>query len=60
MKKKKQKLADFVKLHGIMQAGVLCGVSAVTLWRWGTGKTKPEGNDARRLAELGVEVSRGK
>lgn len=47
-------LSQFKKLHGPTGAAALCGVSTVTLWRWETKRTKPEGNDARRLAELGV------
>lgn len=55
-KTKKTPLAKFVEQHGLTSAAALCGVSAVTLWRWQTGRTRPEGNDARRLEELGVEV----
>lgn len=57
MKKRKQTLEQFEKKHGPMVAAALCGVSYVTLWRWKTKRTKPEGNDARRLIELGVRVS---
>lgn len=47
-------LKQFKEKHGPTAAAALCGVSPVTLWRWETGRTKPEGNDARRLVELGV------
>ncbi len=49
-------LAQFKKKHGPTQAAALCGVSTVTIWRWETKRTVPEGNDARRLVELGVTV----
>lgn len=57
---KKQKtltLVQFKKKHGPTAAAALCGVSVVTLWRWETKQTKPEGNDARRLVELCVTVA---
>ena len=53
---KKMRLADYIKLHGLTTTAALCGVSVVTLWRWETKRTKPGGNDARRLAELGISV----
>ena len=53
---KKMSLLAFVKRHGPTSAAALCGVTTVTLWRWQTKRTKPEGNDVRRLAELGVTV----
>jgi hypothetical protein len=58
--KKKMKpvtLAQFKKKHGPTAAAALCGVSTVTLWRWLTKQTKPQGNDARKLAELGVTAA---
>ncbi len=58
--KKKMKtvtLVDFKKKHGPTAAAALLGVTTVTIWRWETKRTAPEGNDARRLAELGVTVS---
>ena len=55
--KKKLTLAQFKKNHGPTAAAALCGVTTVTLWRWITKRTKPEGNDARRLVELGVKIS---
>lgn len=54
--KKPMTLKQFKEKHGPTSAASLCGVTAVTLWRWITKRTKPEGNDARRLRELGVEV----
>ncbi len=45
---------DFKSKHGAAKAAALCGVSTVTYWRWETGKTKPKGNDAKRVAELGI------
>ena len=54
---KTMKLAAFVKMHGPASAASLCGVSVVTLWRWKTKLTRPEGNNARRLVELGVTIS---
>ncbi len=58
MKSQKKRIAlpAFVKKHGPTAAAALCGVSAVTIWRWATLQTKPHGNDARRLEELGVRV----
>lgn len=53
---KKMTLTAFSKLHGPTSAAALCGVSTVTLWRWATKQTRPKGNDARRLVELGVEL----
>lgn len=50
-------LQQFVKRHGPTKAAAICGVTTVTLWRWQTKRTKPEGNDARRLADLGVVVA---
>ncbi len=47
-------LEQFVKKNGPAAAAVACGVSTVTIWRWMTKRTKPQGNDARRLKELGV------
>lgn len=49
-------LARFKAEHGPVQAAALLGISTVTLWRWETKRTVPQGNDARRLVELGVEV----
>lgn len=57
MKKPTRTLARLKAEHGPTKAAALCGVSTVTFWRWETGRTKPEGNDARRLAELGVTVA---
>lgn len=54
--KKQMTITQFVKLHGPTSAAALAGVSAVTIWRWATRQTKPKGNDARRLVELGVVV----
>ena len=57
MKKNTTTLAQFKKKHGPTAAAAICGVTTVTLWRWITKRTKPEGNDARRLVELGVKIS---
>lgn len=54
MKKKTMTFTAFKKIHGATAAAAKCGVSTVTYWRWETGKTKPEGNDAKRVAELGL------
>ena len=54
---KKMPLAAFVDLHGRTPAAALCGVTVMTLWRWMKKRTRPSGNDARRLEELGIEVS---
>lgn len=54
--KKKRTLKEFKKTLGATAAAAMLGVSVVTLWRWETGRTKPEGNDAKRLVELGVEA----
>lgn len=55
--KKSITLKAFKKKHGPTKAALLCGVSVVTYWRWETKRTKPEGNDARRLVELGVTAA---
>ena len=49
-------LKQFKKKHGATKAAALIGVTTVTVWRWQTKRTKPEGNDMRRLVELGVEI----
>lgn len=54
--KKKMTLAAFKKKHGQTAAAAALGVSTVTLWRWLTKQTRPQGNDAGRLVELGVTV----
>lgn len=54
MKKKTTTFKAYKILHGAAKAAANCGVSTVTYWRWETGKTKPEGNDAKRVAELGL------
>lgn len=56
MKKKTMTLATFKKKHGATKAAALAGVSTVTYWRWETKQTRPQGNDADRLVELGVVV----
>lgn len=55
--KRKLTLAQFKKKHGATQAAALCGVSTVTYWRWEIGRTTPQGNDAKKLVELGVTVN---
>lgn len=55
--KKNFTLEEFERLHGKTMAAALIGVTTVTLWRWKSKETAPEGNDARRLVELGVTVS---
>ena len=57
MKNKQLTLEQFKKKHGATKAAALIGVTTVTVWRWQTRRTKPEGNDARRLLELGVTVA---
>ena len=57
MKKNTTTLAQFKKKHGATKAAALIGVTTVTVWRWQTKRTKPEGNDARRLVELRVTVA---
>jgi DNA-binding XRE family transcriptional regulator len=54
VKKKTTTFKAYKILHGAAKAAANCGVSTVTYWRWETGKTKPEGNDAKRVAELGL------
>lgn len=56
MKKNTMSLKAFKKKHGPTTAAMLCGVTTITLWRWETKRTKPEGNDARKLVELGIEI----
>lgn len=36
------------------QAAITVGVGATTFWRWRNRITRPKGNNARRLRELGV------
>lgn len=55
--KKPITLKQFRKKMGASLAAYSCRVSTVTYWRWETGRTKPKGNDARRLVELGVKIS---
>jgi DNA-binding XRE family transcriptional regulator len=47
----------FKKKHGATKAAALAGVTTKALWSWETGRTAPKGNDARRLAELGVRLA---
>lgn len=54
MKKKTMTFTEYKKKHGATVAAANCGVSTVTYWRWETGQTKPEGNDAKRVAKLGL------
>lgn len=57
MKKVKLRtLAAFKKRHGPTAAAALIGVTTVTLWRWETKRSRPEGNDVRRLTELQIKV----
>lgn len=51
-------LLQFVKkCGGKSAAAVAVGVDPVTYWRWLTKRSKPQGNNLRRLVELGVVVS---
>lgn len=51
-------LKQFVKVcGGIEDAGAKLGVRGTTVWRWLNKKAVPQGNNARRLRELGVTVT---
>lgn len=45
-----------MKCGSIEAAAALAGVSGSTFWRWVHEETRPQGNNARRLRELGVEA----
>lgn len=48
-------LHQFVKTCGSLEAAAAkAGVSGSTFWRWLHEGSKPQGNNARRLRELGV------
>jgi hypothetical protein len=48
-------LNQFVKACGSLEAAAAqAGVSGSTFWRWLHDGSKPQGNNARRLKELGV------
>lgn len=50
-------LKQFIKkMGGQDEAAVQLGVRSSTVWRWLVRKSRPQGNNARRLRELGVEV----
>ncbi len=51
-------LRQFIKKIGSPEgAAVELGVKPSTVWRWLNKICRPKGNNARRLRELGVEVS---
>lgn len=55
MKKNAKTLEDLVEEEGnATAAAAKCGVSLSTFGRWLAGRHKPQGNNARRLRELGV------
>lgn len=59
-KKKSLTLLQFVKACGSIEAAAAqAGVSGSTFWRWIHTKSKPHGNNARWLHELGVDAKRG-
>lgn len=48
-------LRQFIKQEGSCEgAAAKLGVGLRTLYRWLNGENRPQGNNARRLAELGV------
>lgn len=50
-------LLQFIKACGSLEAAAAkAGVSASTYWRWIHEGSRPRGNNARRLRELGVRA----
>lgn len=51
-------LRQFIKsVGGPEMAAAQLGVRGSTLWRWANKKSRPRGNNAWRLLQLGVKVS---
>ncbi len=51
-------LKQFIKKMGGPEAAAAeAGVRHSTVWRWLKKISKPKGNNARRLRQLGVEVA---